>query len=213
MKLFHYVLSKLKLTALYELNKRSGLKELGWFRSFYEAKPIDANGNPIPWFTYSAIYFLKKKLAGKFSGLKVFEYGSGYSSLWWAGQVESIDSVEHDRGWYEKMSEVNKANLKIYHKDIKDDAYVSMSKFLNKKYDVIVVDGRRRNECLVTASESVSSEGIIILDNSDRERYVTGIKFLQDLGYSRIEFSGMTPMGVDLSETSIFFRKNNVLGI
>jgi hypothetical protein len=205
------VLAKLKLTALYELNKKSGLRELGWFRSFYEAKPIDANGDPIPWFTYSAIYFLKKKLTSRFSRLNVFEYGSGYSSLWWAEQVESIDSVEHDRAWFEKMNEIKKSNFKMHYRDIKDESYVLLSKELNKKYDIVVVDGRRRNECIVAASESVTEEGIIILDNSDRERYLTGINFLQNLGYSRIEFSGMTPMGVALSETSIFFRRNNIL--
>lgn len=213
MKLLYFVLAKFKLSALYELNKRSGLRELGWFRSFYEAKPIDANGEPIPWFTYPAIYFLKKKLENKFSELKVFEYGSGYSSLWWAGKVASVDSVEHDRAWFEKMDEVMKSNLKMHYRDIKDDTYVSLSKELNYKFDVVVVDGRRRNECLLAATESVNDSGVIILDNSDRERYSTGIKSLQELGYSRIEFSGMTPMGVDLSETSVFYRENNVLGL
>lgn len=161
----------------------------------------------------TAIYFLNKKLTGKFSDLSVFEYGSGYFSLWWSGKVKFIDSIEHDRSWFEQMNEIRKSNFKMHYKDIGDNAYVSLSLDLNKKFDVVVVNGRRRKECLEVASKSVSDTRIIILDNSDRKRYLTGIQFQQNLGDSRIEFSGMTPMGVDLSETSIFFRENNILGL
>ena len=34
--------------------------------------------------------------------LRVFEYGCGNSSLWWAQRVEKVVSVEHDEAWYRR---------------------------------------------------------------------------------------------------------------
>ena len=49
-------------------------EELGGYHSYLERKPQDNNKNPIPWYTYSAIEFLRQL---DFSNSHVFEYGSG----------------------------------------------------------------------------------------------------------------------------------------
>jgi hypothetical protein len=36
--------------------------------------------------------------------MKVFEYGSGGSTLFWAGHVKEVISVEHDKQWYDKLA-------------------------------------------------------------------------------------------------------------
>lgn len=36
--------------------------------------------------------------------MKIFEYGSGNSTLWWSEKVDSIISVEHDKQCFEKVS-------------------------------------------------------------------------------------------------------------
>lgn len=38
--------------------------------------------------------------------MKVFEYGSGGSTLFFARRVYSVNSIEHDRNWYENVKEV-----------------------------------------------------------------------------------------------------------
>jgi hypothetical protein len=60
---------------------------------------VDENG-PVPWYTYPMIEFLPAVLRPEF---RVFEYGSGASSIWWSGRVGGVVSVEHDVQWYRQV--------------------------------------------------------------------------------------------------------------
>ena len=71
------------------------LQEHGWFESIKNMDSVDKNG-PVPWFTYPALSMLKK-LVNK--NHRVFEFGAGNSTLWWANQVREIVAVEHDKEW------------------------------------------------------------------------------------------------------------------
>jgi hypothetical protein len=55
--------------------------------------PVDAHGEPVPWYTYPAIDYLRQL---DFSDKTVFEYGSGYSTLFWASAARRVVSVEED---------------------------------------------------------------------------------------------------------------------
>lgn len=50
-----------------------------------------------PWLSYEAIDFLSRHLR---SDMKLFEYGSGGSTLFFAKIVGEIVSVEHDKNWF-----------------------------------------------------------------------------------------------------------------
>ena len=41
---------------------RNFLKTTGWLKSIRKLSSIDANGNAIPWFTYSSIHFLEERM-------------------------------------------------------------------------------------------------------------------------------------------------------
>ncbi|RYY20032.1 MAG: hypothetical protein EOO04_20820 [Chitinophagaceae bacterium] len=56
----------------------------------------------IPWLTFSAIAEIEKKLT---ANMKVFEYGSGGSTLFWAARTKFVVSVEHDKSWYLTLTE------------------------------------------------------------------------------------------------------------
>ena len=54
------------------------------------------------------------------------------------------------------------------------------------KYDLIFVDGRRRNECLLVASNMLSAKGMVILHDAWRSRYEVGMglfRKIRDLDY------------------------------
>ena len=44
------------------IHPNSALIKIGWFKSFREKSVVDKNDNPIPWWTYSFIDFIEKKL-------------------------------------------------------------------------------------------------------------------------------------------------------
>lgn len=209
-KIKYYVLAKFNLTSLYAL-KDSGLAKLGWFRSYDEVRPVDFQGNPIPWMTYPFICFIERRL--KTISPSILEFGSGASTLWWAKYGNSVLAIEHDEAWFNKVRTNLPSNASIQLVKLNADDYESFPTRLGKSFEIIVVDGRRRNECMKEALKYISPNGIIILDNSDRERYQEGINFLFSQGFKSIDFIGMTPMGIDLSETSLFYRASNILGI
>ena len=68
---------------------------LRWLRSLRPNYLLDM---PCPWLTFTAIDFLGRALT---PGLKIFEYGSGGSTLFWLQfRPERVVSVEHDAAWY-----------------------------------------------------------------------------------------------------------------
>ena len=86
------------------------LRRKGWHESYRRGSPTDRNGGPIPWITYPALMMLRQVVARHH---KVFEYGCGNSSLWWAKHVFSVVSVEHDPAWAERISLRAPPNLKV----------------------------------------------------------------------------------------------------
>ncbi len=81
-------------------NSSGYLKEIGWINSFNYKMPIDLNSNPLPWVTYGFIDFIEERLNKK---MRIFEYGTGNSTIWYADKVQTVTSVEHDKAWFEKI--------------------------------------------------------------------------------------------------------------
>ncbi|WP_181802888.1 O-methyltransferase [Streptomyces shenzhenensis] len=74
--------------------RRHALKWLSSMRSGYLL------GKPSPWISFDAIDYLD---AQPLAGAKVFEFGSGGSTLYWASRGADCVSVEHDAVWYDKL--------------------------------------------------------------------------------------------------------------
>jgi hypothetical protein len=80
-------------------------------------------------------------------------------------------------------------------------------------YDIIVVDGRDRVNCIRHAVDALSEVGVIVLDNSEREEYGVACTFLESRGFRRLPLRGLAPLVNYVSETSLFYRSANVLGL
>jgi hypothetical protein len=194
------------------LKETGYLNEEGWFRAFDEGKPMDKEGNPIPWFSYPAIDFLKDRLN---SELLVFEYGSGNSTLFFSARVKKIISIETNKLWFDSISKKLPHNASIYFCDLSKDnnKYNRFIKEANAKYDIIIVDAENRNEVILNLHENLKDDGIIILDNSDRKEYSESISYLRDKGFSKLDFWGITAGYFNKTCTTFFYKQNNCLGI
>ncbi len=191
---------------------RHSLSREGWNKSILKAKPIDSQGNPIPWFTYSSIYFLKDRIQPSFS---VFEYGSGNSTLWFRERVERIVSVEHDASWYEYIkSELQKyPNIEYLKRDLESGAYEKEVLAYEDAFDVIVIDGRNRVACAHNALKALKKDGVIIWDNSEREAYLPGMEFLSSNNFKRLDLWGLGPLDAYFWCTTVFYKSDNCLNI
>lgn len=141
--------------------------------------------------------------------MQVFEYGSGNSTLWYARHVAHVTACEHDHDWATMVRQKLSQNTLLIENDL-GDAYVDEIAKHDRKFDVIVIDGRMRNLCAERCMPFLTANGVIIWDNSDRPEYQAGLKMLMELGFRCVDFTGMGPINVYGWTTSIFYRDNNV---
>jgi hypothetical protein len=187
------------------------IKENGWMRSFIAKKAIDKNGNPIPWYTYPAVDFLNEVLNKKIS---VFEYGCGGSTKWLADRVGSITAVEDNQTWKEFAEKSMPENAKIILQPIDNEySYSKSIKTSHTKYDLIIIDGKERNEAVANCLDNLSAAGILVLDDSFREAYKVSFDLLEKKGFKKLNFWGMTPIIATKSCTTFFYREGNIFNI
>lgn len=201
-----------KLGACLRLLRRSSyLNTVGWFESFRRSLPLDKKGNAIPWYTYAAIHFLENRLKEE---MTVFEFGSGNSTIWWATRVGRVVSCEHDQQWFLKMRSTIPDNVELMHIRLRPSGEYSRAilKYENE-FDVIVIDGRDRVNCAKNSLNALKDAGVIIWDDSDRERYRDGYEFLLENGFGRLDFHGFGPVHASSSCTSVFYRDDNCLEV
>lgn len=202
------VLEKTGLYSLYVIRKMGPIKDAGWFESFKRKESIDANDQPIPWFTYPAIDYLTSR---DVSNCKIFEWGAGSSTKWWAKNASSVTACEHDIDWYENISKEELKNVNLLHVDLYDgERYENILNEISSRFDVIVIDGRRRVACAKSAISFLSEKGVIIFDNTERDRYREGVLFLLENGFRVVPFTGLVPGVCSKNETSIFYRDDNI---
>ena len=161
--------------------------------------------NPCPWLSPSSVRFLRTYLTKEMNGL---EFGSGISTLFIAPKVKQLISVEHNKQWYQLISERFK-NEGIANVDYRFIAQNDSNQFSDKSFemtekmgfevrrdyanyymtvdsisdnslDFLLVDGRARPECLYYAFPKMKKNGLIILDNSEREHYKIVFEFMKD---------------------------------
>jgi len=180
------------------------LHSYGWSKALSEDKCIDKNRNPIPWFSYPAIDFLSQlNLLEK----EVFEYGCGFSTLYWGSRVKSVISVESDLKWIEKIEPQLPANCKIIPTTLELEDYAGkISAF--RKFDIIIVDGyiHTRTACCELSLKHLKPGGIIILDNSDR--CLKSAEILRNAGLIQSDFTGFTPLNPNAQTTTVFFSRD-----
>jgi predicted O-methyltransferase YrrM len=132
-------------------------------------------GEQLPWFTLPCLeWLIQQDLSDK----TILEYGSGFSTLWLAKRCKDIVSIEANKEWYNKIVAKLIGNLKdTSHYLLREtnegeqdkiDFYCNAPDSIPfpKQYDIVIVDGILRNECLQKAIKLLSKKGgIIIADN------------------------------------------------
>lgn len=202
------------LRHLQKLATRDGayLVETGYVKSIKNFKPVNKEGNPIPWMNYSFIDFLEPRLR---QSMNIFEYGSGYSTLYLSDKAGSITSVEFDRSWFEKMKETlkGKDHCKVIYRPDKKQYIKAIEEFDNERYDMIIVDGRDRTECIKHILPFLSEDGVVLLDDSWKAKFDKVFEFFKDNRFKELSFTGLKPGGMIVEKTTVFYRNPNVLGI
>ena len=127
--------------------------------------------------------------------VKILEWGSGNSTLYFPFHVASRSewiSIEHQAGWAEKtrnaITQSGNERIRVYHipnteePKVGEDGdydgfrdYILFPTSLGNKFDVILVDGRARVECMQIGWMLLDRRGLMILHDAQRARYKRGI--------------------------------------
>jgi hypothetical protein len=177
----------------------------GHFRSSWKMLSVSRIGEPVPWYTYPCIDFLKYR---DFSGKTVLEFGGGQSSLWWSQRAKSVVTLEGNRLWHEKIEAQMPCNVNLFLVSVENpsECVKSVLQVLQGyvEFDVIIIDGLFRAEMIAIAQAFVAKDGAIICDNAEGYGFYEGFR---ETGMSRVDFFGNAP-GVLLPHcTSLFFKE------
>lgn len=106
----------------------------------------------LPWYTSTCLEWL---LTLELRGRRVWEYGGGDSTDWYRRQGAKVNGVETDKIWAEKCG--------FFHVTDEGDFPVMIMK--TGIYDLIIVDGISRDDCICFAWGCLRSGGYMIFDN------------------------------------------------
>lgn len=147
--------------------------------------------------------------------LNVLEWGSGNSTIHFSKflKEKSIGfkwvAVEHFLPWHNKVVDLIKehdlvADVEYFLKNPTDEPdkviqetlhlseYVNFPTTLNRRFNLIIVDGRKRKECLRVASTILAPSGTVILHDAERPEYHDGFSsYLHD---GEFVISNITPI-------------------
>ena len=210
-KKFRRFLKKIRIGYSLVFNKNSYLVKTGFIESHLNDNFKDSKGEYVPWMNYPFIDFLKERLNETH---QVFEFGSGFSSIFFSKRVQNITSVEYDKEWFNQINKIIHGNGKVHFVPLDEDYALSISKIEEgKKYNIVIVDGRMRVKCAKEALKHLAQDGVLIFDDSYRQHYKEGLSFYLDKGFKSIVFRGIKPVGLGMEETTLFYKENNCLGI
>jgi predicted O-methyltransferase YrrM len=109
----------------------------------------------MPWYTLPALEWLKKQDVKEW---RVFEYGAGYSTIWWRANADYVNSIDNDKTWATAMSTWWSGG----HLTPRKEAYIGSIK---GSFDCVVIDGDWRLECLEYSIPYLKPGGFMIIDN------------------------------------------------
>lgn len=201
-----------------------------WMRSLLPGR--SALVDQIPWMPFKAQAWLESYLT---RDMRVFEYGSGGSTLFLSQRVGSLVSVEHDRAWHSLVSgELTRLGMKnceyvLMESEIAYDgntpaygpnsftstkfpelsfeAYVrTIDGYADDGFDLVIVDGRARASCVASALSKVRPGGYLMLDDTYRGRYEEAMALLSS--YERRDFTGAGPYDGVMKQTTVWQIEN-----
>lgn len=135
--------------------------------SFLHGETLDIG---YPWVTYGAIIALEYIVNKDFN---VLEFGSGGSTVFWAGNCKSVKSFETDPGWYEKTKKrlAGYTNVEII---LTDEAGIleAISKMPDSYYDLVLNDSNphlvNRLSVANAAIPKIKPKGWFVVDNYEK---------------------------------------------
>jgi hypothetical protein len=175
-------------------------KEFGFLESSKNNVPVSGDGEIMPLYTYPCYEYLRSIT---WTESNIFEFGCGYSSIWWGNQKANVHGVESEQSWVDRINPSGQFKISV-----EENVYNYTTSIYehNILFDVIIIDGMYRYDCVEPSLECLADGGMIVVDNSD---WHTNTKELLDQSaLLPIHFHGFKPIHVDTETTSCYIHRD-----
>lgn len=157
------------------------------------------------WLPYGLTDALRDRIG---PSTRVFEYGGGGSTAWFADLGAEVTTVEHHPEWLAHLTEQFRTDARVTLVQRSDaDGYAeyvaAIDDHPDASFDVVVVDGRERVRCFERAIPKVKPGGVLILDDVDRARYARAFDLVD---WPREVVHGFAPCKPTMGHTAVFTR-------
>lgn len=126
------------------------------------------------------------------------------------GVARDVTTFETDAGWIEEIKRIPGRNVEVYHAPVELEQQAVFVRqtldSLDKKFDVIIVDGLHRSAMFEIAMPYLADDGMVICDNA--EGYGFYESWQKFPGFMRVDFYGHAPGVIHPHATSILFRND-----
>ena len=182
-------------------------KSIGVFNSKSNSI-MNGEGEIIPLLTTSFLYWFETQ---SWHSMKLLEFGSGGSTLYFSKFFKSLTSFETNKDWYEQISSKAPKNVSVIKvKSIIESLRENIIKDISD-FDVILIDAGENRAKITHWLVNKNFKGIIFFDNSDH--YRNSIKTFIDNEYIEIPFFGLKPIEDCVSCTSILIKPSMLKNI
>lgn len=133
----------------------------------------DPLGHRQPWWNYKAVSFVEQRLP---AAARVFEFGGGASTLWLRDRGATVTTVEDSHEWLDGLrARIPDGDLRYIDPtpdvtatpDGPFDAYAAaIDGEPDDSFDLVIVDGQARRDCVLAAAPKVKPGGMLLLDDS-----------------------------------------------
>lgn len=159
---------------------------------------------PIPFLVFDAIEFLAKRVK---TGTRVLEVGGGNSTLWFLNQGAEVVCIESDPDWARHVRSHAEGNARLQLEVLEGrEAMNFIDALPDASFDIVLIDSThlatRRFDALGHALLKLRQGGWMVLDNSDHPQNRDAAALMESR--ERRTFSGYAPMGLIVSQTSIW---------
>lgn len=160
----------------------------------------------IPWWTWSAIWFVKRTISREDV---VLEDGAGMSTLWLAHHCSLVVSIERSSEWRNRVQGLcRRRNLNNVRLIAYDRSSIFKESYSLRQFSVVVIDGPA--DRLTNLKQVLSAQVLprmIVFDNSDRSENILAHSLAIEHGYSARRFRGFAPSTVNAMETAVFIKR------
>lgn len=160
----------------------------------------------IPWLPFAVVDLLAEEVDRE---ARVYEFGGGGSTAWFADHAGQVFTVEHDPEWHAMLDQAMRphdyVDVRFATADGPKSPYVtSIDTQPDDSVDIVVVDGRQRVACTARAMSKVKPGGLLILDDSDRAKYADAHEALRN--WDGRTYFGLVPCKDEPSHTTVWRR-------